>query len=136
MSDKPDGLFEYGTAIVGTAARLGMTFASIPLTLLPSGSRVRVRRAMAEVARGAITLPKELASASDRVMDEVLGGTALSLSPSSPGSVGERARVFTGRLVRAAEDVTVSVSRAAAQVVTLTADQVERAAARIEEQGR
>jgi hypothetical protein len=131
MSDTPkserDGLFELGAAFVGGAARVGLSLASVPLILLPSGSRRRVRRAMAEVARAVVVLPKELASVSERVVDEVFTGAPMSFP--SPERVGERARAFTERLSKAADEFGASVGRA----TTRAADEVERAAARVDE---
>lgn len=129
MSDKPDGLFEYGATLVGTAARIGLNIASIPLTLLPTGSRRRVRRAMAEVARAVVVLPKELAGVSERVVDEVFTGAPMTLSFPSPEKVGERARAFTERLSKAAEEFGASVSKATSRA----ADEVEKAAAKVDE---
>lgn len=122
-----DGLFELGAALVGSAARIGLTVASAPLILLPRGSRRRVRRAMAEVARAVVVLPKELAGVSERVVDEIFTGAPMNLP--SPERVGERARAFTERLSRAADEFGTSVGRA----TNRAADEVERAAARVDE---
>jgi hypothetical protein len=124
-----DGLFEIGAAFVGGGARLFLTVASAPLILLPRGSRRRVRRAMAEVARAVVVLPKELAGVSERVVDEIFSGTATTPTLPSPERVGERARAFTERLARAADEFGQSVGRAAERA----ADEVERTAARVDE---
>lgn len=122
-----DGLFELTAGFVGGAARLGLTVASVPLVLLPKGSRRRVRRAMAEIARAVVALPKELAGVSERVVDEVFTGAPPSLP--SPEQVGERARAFTERLARAADEFGASVNRAASRA----ADQAEHTAAKVDE---
>lgn len=122
-----DGLFEIGAAFVGGGARLFLTVASAPLILLPRASRRRVRRAMAEVARAVVVLPKELAGVSERVVDEIFTGAPTTLP--SPERVGERARAFSERLARAADEFGHSVGRATERA----ADEVERAAARVDE---
>ncbi|MFV9503241.1 MAG: hypothetical protein AB4911_01610 [Oscillochloridaceae bacterium umkhey_bin13] len=128
--DERDGLFEIGAAFVGGAARLGLTVVSVPLVLLPRGSRRRVRRAMAEVARAVVVLPKELAVVSERVVDEIFTGTTPTMPDMpSPRQLGERARAFTERLSRAAEEFGTSVNRA----TTRAADEVERAASKVDE---
>lgn len=122
-----EGLFELAAVLVGGVVRVGLTLASVPLILLPRNSRRRVRRAMAEVARAVVALPKELTNVSERVVDDIFSGPPLSLP--SPEQLTERARSFTERLARATEELTSSVSRAAGRA----ADQVERAAAKVDE---
>jgi hypothetical protein len=131
MSNKEerDGLFELGAAFIGGTARIGLTVASAPLILLPRNSRRRVRRAMAEVARAVVVFPKELASVSERVVDDMFTGSAPALNLPSPERVGERARAFTERLARAADEFGSSVGRA----TNRAADQVEKAAAKVDE---
>ncbi len=127
-----DGLFEIGAAFVGGAARLGLTVASAPLILLPKGSRRRVRRAMAELARAVVALPRELAGVSERVVDDIFSGTTTTpRMPSMPSTerIGERARAFSERLSRAAEEFGTAVERTAERA----ADGTERAAARVDE---
>lgn len=127
-----DGLFEIGAAFVGGAARMFLTVASAPLILLPRASRRRVRRAMAEVARAVVVLPKELANVSERVVDDIFTGAPASMSmPNMPSAdvVGARARAFSERLARAADELGTSVGRAAERA----ADDVERSAARVDE---
>jgi hypothetical protein len=124
-----NGLFEIGAALVGSTARIGLTVASAPLVLLPTGARRRVRRAIAEVARAVVVLPKELASVSERVVDEIFTGAEPTLTLPSTDQIGERARAFTDRLARAADEFGISVGRAANQA----ADGVERTAARVDE---
>jgi hypothetical protein len=124
-----DGLFEIGAAFVGGTARMFLTVASAPLILLPRGSRRRVRRAMAEVARAVVVLPKELANVSERVVDDIFTGAPASVSMPSADVVGARARAFSERLSRAADEFGTSVSRAADRA----ADEVERGAARVDE---
>lgn len=122
-----DGLFEIGAAFVGGTARMFLTVASAPLILLPRTSRRRVRRAMAEIARAVVVLPKELAGVSERVVDEIFTGAPPTLP--SPERVGERARAFSERLSRAADEFGQSMGR----VADRAADEVERAAARVDE---
>ncbi|MBP1464618.1 hypothetical protein EYB53_002740 [Candidatus Chloroploca sp. M-50] len=127
-----DGVFEMGAAFVGAAARIGLTIASAPLVLLPRGSRRRVRRAMVEVARAVVVLPKELANVSERVVDDIFTGPAPTFNlPNlpSPDRIGERARAFTERLAKAADEFGASVGRAANRA----ADGVERTAAKVDE---
>jgi hypothetical protein len=124
-----DGLFEIGAAFVGGAARIGLTVASAPLILLPRDARRRVRRAMAEVARAVVVLPKELAGVSERVVDEIFTGGEPKVNLPSADRIGERARAFTERLSRAADEFGSSVG----QAVERTADDAERAAARVDE---
>jgi hypothetical protein len=131
MSKERDGLFEFAASVVGNTARLGLTVASAPLVLLPSNSRRRVRRAMAEIARAVVVFPKELAAVSERVVDEAFSGTATmpSVTLPNPAEIGDRAREFTQRLGKAAEELTTSFSRVAGEV----ADQVEKSAAKVDE---
>jgi hypothetical protein len=124
-----DGLFEIGAAFVGGAARLGLTVASAPLILLPKGSRRRVRRAMAELARAVVALPRELAGVSERVVDDIFSGSGGTPSLPSAERIGERARAFSERLSRAAEEFGSAVGR----VTERAADSTERAAARVDE---
>lgn len=130
MSDKErDGLFEIGAGFVGSTARIGLTVASAPLTLLPRGPRSRVRRAMAEVARAVVVFPKELSKVSERVVDDIFTGTEPTITLPSGEQIGERARAFTDRLARAADEFGKSVGR----VANSAADGVERTAARVDE---
>lgn len=124
-----DGLFEMGAAAVGSAARLGLSIASAPLVLLPRGPRRRVRRAMAEIARAVVVFPKELAAVSERMVDDIMAGSADPLRMPSAERMGERARAFSERLSRAADEFGSGVSRATDRA----ADDVERAAARVDE---
>ncbi len=125
-----DGLFEMAAGFVGGAARIGLTVASAPLILLPRGSRRRVRRAMAELARAVVAFPRELANVSERVVDDIYanGGPTTANLP-SVGDVRDRARVFGERLSRAADEFGTTVGR----VGTQAADATERAAARVDE---
>jgi hypothetical protein len=84
---------------------------------------------MAEVARAVVVFPKELASVSERVVDDMFTGSAPALNLPSPERVGERARAFTERLARAADEFGSSVGRA----TNRAADQVEKAAAKVDE---
>ncbi|RRR73334.1 MAG: hypothetical protein EI684_08900 [Candidatus Viridilinea halotolerans] len=136
MSDKAsvtrDGPFEIAAAVVGGVVRTGLTVASVPLVLLPRGPRRRVRRAMVEIARAVIVLPKELSNLTERVVDDIFTGAPPTLNlPSlpSPDRLGERARAFTERLARAADEFGSSVSRATGRA----ADQVEKVSAKVDE---
>jgi hypothetical protein len=126
-----DGLFELAASFVGSASRLGLQILSAPLVFLPVASRRRVRRAMAEVARAVVALPRELTDVSVRVVDEIFTGepTRPNLNLPNPERVGERARAFSERLSRAADEFGTSMGRAADRA----ADEVERAAARVDE---
>ncbi len=124
-----DGLFEIAAAFVGGTARMFLTVASAPLILLPRASRRRVRRAMAEIARAVVVLPKELANVSERVVDDIFTGAPVNVSLPSADAVGARARAFSERLSRAADEFGSSVGRVAGRA----ADEVERSAARVDE---
>lgn len=124
-----DGLFELTAAFVGSASRMGLMVLSAPLVLLPRASRRRVRRAMAEVARAVVALPRELTDVSVRVVDEIFTGEPARVNLPSAEKVGERARAFTERLSRAADEFGASVGR----VADRAADEVERTAARVDE---
>lgn len=123
-----EGLFELTAAFVGGASRLGLSLASVPLVVLPRDSRRRVRRAMAEVARAVVALPKELADVSIRVVDEIYEGGSNGGSASGPG-LTERARNFTERLARATEEFTASLNRASRQA----GESAEKAASKVDE---
>jgi hypothetical protein len=124
-----DGLFGVGAALIGGTVRLSLSAASLPLTLLPSGTRRRVRRAIAEGARAIVSIPTEISNISERVVDDIFSGTEPTLTLPNTDQIGERARAFTERLARAADEFGVSVGRIANQ----TADGVERTAARVDE---
>jgi len=124
-----NGLFGVGATLVGSTVRLGLTATSIPLALLPSGTRRHVRRAIAEAARAIIAIPTELSNASERVVDSIFSGTEPALNLPSADQLGERARAFTSRLARAADEFGTSIGRVANQAV----DNVERTAARVDE---
>jgi hypothetical protein len=124
-----DALFELSARVVGGTARFGLSVAAVPLVLLPRNSRRRVRRAMAEVARAVVALPKELANVSERVVDEVFTGESPTLPSLDVDRLGERARSFTERLSRAAEEFGASVGRAADRA----ANNVEKTAAKVDE---
>lgn len=124
-----DGLFELSASFVGSASRLGLMILSAPLVFLPRASRRRVRRAMAEVARAVVALPRELTDVSVRVVDEIFTGEPMRVNLPSPERVGERAKAFSERLSRAAEEFGTSMTRA----VDRAADDVERATARVDE---
>lgn len=135
MSDNPnasvkrDGPFEIAAAVVGGVVRTGLTVASVPLVLLPRGPRRRVRRAMVELTRAVIVLPKELSNLTERVVDDIFTGPPPTLSLPNTDRLGERARAFTERLSRAADEFGSSVSRATGRA----ADQVEKTAAKVDE---
>lgn len=124
-----DGLFEMAAGFVGGATRLSLNLASVPLVLLPTGSRRRVRRAMAEVARAIVALPKEVGSIGERIVDEMYEGGDVKFTLPSVGNIADRARNFTERLSRAAEEFGAGVSRAADRA----GESVERAAAKVDE---
>lgn len=125
-----DGLFELAAGFVGGMTHLTLTVASVPLVLLPKKSRRRVRRAMAELARAIVALPKELADVSTRIVDEMYdgNGTAASGLPRAD-AIAERARSFTSRLARATEEFGASLGRASQRA----GESVERAVARVDE---
>jgi hypothetical protein len=124
-----DGLFEIFGAFVGATARMGLTVASAPLILLPRRSRRRVRRAMAELARAVVALPRELADVSVRVVDDLYAAGDPSVNIPSREDIGRRARGFTERLARAADEFGDSVERASRRA----ANETERAAAKVDE---
>jgi hypothetical protein len=124
-----DGLFGVGANVVGGAIRLGLTAASVPLVLLPGGTRRRVRRAIAESARAIVAIPQEISNISERVVDDIFSGAEPTLTLPSTERIGERARAFTERLSRAADEFGTSIGRVANRAV----DEVERTAARVDE---
>jgi hypothetical protein len=124
-----DGLFGVGASLIGGGIRLCLTTVSAPLVLLPDGTRIRVRRAMAEAARAVIAIPKEISAVSERVVDEIFTGTEPGITLPSTDQIGERARAFTERLARAADEFGTSIGR----VANRAADEVERTAARVDE---
>jgi hypothetical protein len=124
-----DGLFDIAASLVGSASRLSLTLLSVPLAILPRATRRRVRRAITEVARAVVALPRELTDVSVRVVDEIFAGEPMRVSLPSPEKVGERAKAFSERLARAAEEFGTSMTR----VVDRAADDVERVTARVDE---
>jgi len=124
-----NGVFGIGAALVGGTVRLGLSTVSIPLSLLPIGTRKRVRTAIAEAARAIIAIPTEISNVSERVVDDIFSGAEPTLNLPSADQLGERARAFTSRLARAADEFGTSIGRVANQAV----DGVERTAARVDE---
>ncbi len=124
-----DGLLGVGAALVGGTVRLGLTVVSAPLDLLPGETRRRVRTAIAEAARAMIAIPTEISNASERIVDDIFSGAEPSLNLPSVDLFGERARAFTARLARAADEFSTGIGRVANQAV----DEVERTAARVDE---
>jgi hypothetical protein len=118
-----------GAALVGGTIRLGLTAVSTPLALLPSSTRRRVRNAMVEAARAIIAIPKEISVVSERLVEEVFSGSEPSLNLPSADKIGERARAFTDRLAKAADEFGTSVGRVADRAI----NDAERAAARVDE---
>lgn len=124
-----DGLFELGAKLVSGVARLVLSATTLPLTVLPRNTRVRVRRGVAELARGFIALPKELTDMSERIVDDIFSGAPATVTLPSVESIGNRARAFTERLARAADEFGTTVG----QVTSRAADEVERTAAKVDE---
>ncbi|MEI8167963.1 MAG: hypothetical protein WCG26_16385 [Chloroflexales bacterium] len=122
-----DGLFEMGVRLVTRVVHTGLNVVSSPLSILPPNTRVRVRRGIAELARGVIALPKELADISERVVDDIFSGTPPTLP--STETISNRARAFTERLARAANELGTSVGQVAGRAV----DGGERSAAKVDE---
>jgi len=123
------GLLGVGAALVGGTIRLGLTAVSTPLVLLPIGTRRRVRNAMVEAARAIVAIPKEISVVSERVVEDVFSGAEPTLNLPSADKIGERARAFTDRLARAADEFGTSIGRVADRAVS----DVERTAARVDE---
>lgn len=109
--DEGDGLFEMAASFVGSASRVSLSVASVPLVLLPKASRRRMRRAMAEVARAVVAVPRELTDASVRVVDKLFDSEE-KLELPRVEEFTDRARGFTERLSRAAEEFGASFGRA------------------------
>ncbi|MEI6775401.1 MAG: hypothetical protein WCK70_00705 [Chloroflexales bacterium] len=124
-----EGLVGVGAALVGGAVRLSLTTVSIPLNLLPDGTRRRVRTAIAEAARAIVAIHVEISNASERIVDDIFSGAESTLSLPNTDQISERARAFTARLSRAADEFSTSIGRVANQAV----DGVERTVARVDE---
>ncbi|NNJ13033.1 hypothetical protein EKD04_022160 [Chloroflexales bacterium ZM16-3] len=124
-----DGLFGVGAALIGGAVRLSLTAVSTPLILLPSNTRTRVRHAMAETARAIVAIPKEISTVSERVVDDIFSDTETTINLPSAEQIGDRARAFTDRLARAADEFGTSIGR----VANRAADEVGRTATRVDE---
>lgn len=125
-----DGVFEFTARVVGGGVRTGLNVASVPLVLLPKEPRRRVRRAMGEVALAIVSLSKDIGRFSERVVDEIYAeGQPEMPNMPRPEAIGERARDFTKRMSRAAEEFTSSFTGASRRA----GDSVERAAARVDE---
>jgi len=121
------GLFELGATVVSGITRISLNIITIPLALLPAATRRRFRRAVAELARALIILPKELSEISERVVDDIFTGPTPTLP--TPQAVGDRARAFTERVARAADELGATFNRTAARAV----DDVQRTAAKVDE---
>lgn len=124
-----DGLFEMAAGFVGGATRLSLSLASLPLTVLPSASRRRARQAIAEVARAIVSVPKEIGSIGERVVEEIYEGGDVKLNLPNVGDIADRARNFTERLSRAAEEFGAGVGR----VADRAGSDIERVAAKVDE---
>lgn len=114
MSEKTspdrDGLFELAAVAFGGAARVGLALASMPLVTLPVSERQRVRQAMGEMAMAIVSVPRELADLTVRVVDRVYEDDDKGM-PRVPSAeeVVSGARSFTQRLSRAAEEFSATV---------------------------
>ncbi|MEI8308317.1 MAG: hypothetical protein WCF99_14765 [Chloroflexales bacterium] len=124
-----EGLVGIGAALVGGAVRLSLTTVSIPLGFLPGETRRRVRTAIVEAARAMVAIPVEISNASERIVDGIFSGTESTLNVPNADQLSERARAFTSRLARAADEFGSSIGRVANQAV----DSVERTVARVDE---
>ena len=126
-------LFELGVKLLGGVTRLTLTVVAVPLILLPKPARVRVRRGLVELTRGFVALPKEVSEISSRVIDEVLnaGPPSLPSLPSLPTiqELKDRARSFTDRVARAADEFGTGLERAAVR----GASDVERTTVKVDE---
>lgn len=128
-----EGLIGMAAGLVGKVSRVNLTIVSAPLVLLPKATRRRVRRAIAETARAVIVIPRELSDASVRMVDRLFEGEEAESALPRVEEVAERARGFTDRLAKAAEEFGVSVGRAtrragasAEQVVAKVDEWVEK----------
>lgn len=127
-----DGLFGVAARATGTAAQMGLTVASMPLVLLPAGARRHVRKAMGELALGAVALPRGVANAVEHLVDDIWEN-ADAPTPSEL-NLSERARSFAKRVASAAEDVTAAVG----SITRRAGDAIERSAEQLDDwaQGR
>lgn len=112
MSEYKDGLFELTAVAFGGAAKVGLAVASMALVTLPANERQRVRKAMGELAMSILSVPKELADLTERVVDRVFEEEITGAVPRVPSAeqVVSGARELTKRLTQAADKFTASVS--------------------------
>lgn len=101
--------------LVDGIVRGGLSIVSIPLGLLPAESNKQIRQAISNVATTVLEVPKELSKASEGFVDQIMSGSGEIRLPRVE-EIGERAREFTDRMAKAAQDVgnavTTSVSSA------------------------
>lgn len=90
--------------LVDGIVRGGLSIVSIPLGLLPAESNKQIRQAVANVADAVLEVPKELSKASENLVEQVMSGSG-EISLPRVEEIGERAREFTDRMAKAAQDV-------------------------------
>lgn len=90
--------------LVDGIVRGGLSIISLPLGLLPAESNKQIRQAVANVATTVLEVPKELSKASENFVDQIMSGSA-EISLPRVEEIGERAREFTNRMAKAAQDV-------------------------------
>lgn len=112
MSEYKEGLFELAAVAFGGTMKVGLAVASMTLVTLPANERQRVRKAMGELAMSILSVPKELADMTERVVDRVFEEEVAGGMPRIPSAeqVVSGAREFTQRLAKAADNFTASVS--------------------------
>jgi hypothetical protein len=120
-----DALFGLAARAVGSAASIGLTLASAPLVLLPARSRAHVRKAMAELALGAVALPRGVSNAVENLVDDIWANENAGLSDVP---LSERARNFARRVADAADDVNAALGNVARRA----GDAVEDASADVD----
>jgi hypothetical protein len=120
-----DALFGLAARAVGSAASIGLTLASAPLVLLPAKSRAHVRKAMGELALGAVALPRGVSNAVENLVDDIWADAD---APGSDVPLSDRARNFARRVSDAAEDVNAALGNFARRA----GDAIEDAAADVD----
>ncbi|NJP05992.1 MAG: hypothetical protein HC837_10390 [Chloroflexaceae bacterium] len=122
-----DNLYDIGANVVRGVTSVGLNLVSVPLTLLPPTTRHRSRRAIAELAKATVAVPKEISHFSEKVVDRIYS-TEGNEGPQVQ-DIREQARSFRDRLSRAADEFRASLSSASQKA----GDTVDQAAAKVDD---
>jgi hypothetical protein len=124
------GLLGSAAEATGKTFRFTLNVLSMPLMILPGQSRRHARKAMGEFAMSVMVLPKEFANSAERVVERLAGeepGGSMAMPRAE--EISDRARSFTNRMIRTAEEFTAGVVNASQKV----GDAAEQTASKVDD---